>query len=70
MVSDGIFERFGRPDVVLGQHVAPLPAGLIGLHPGLAMAASDSLTITLHGTGGHGSRPVGAPPQEVGPLHD
>ena len=57
MIDDGLFERFGTPDVVLGQHVAPLPAGMIGLHPGLAMATSDSLTITLHGTGGHGSRP-------------
>lgn len=57
MVDDGLFERFGRPDVVLGQHVTPLPAGLIVIHPGLAMAASDSLTITLHGRGGHGSQP-------------
>jgi amidohydrolase len=57
MVDDGLFERFGRPDVVLGQHVAPMPAGLLGMHPGTAMAASDSLTITLHGSGGHGSRP-------------
>lgn len=57
MVEDGLFDRFGTPDVVLGQHVAPLPAGMIGLRPGPTMAASDSLTITLHGTGGHGSRP-------------
>jgi hippurate hydrolase len=57
MVKDGLFERFGRPDVVLGQHVGPLPAGVIGIHPGLAFAASDSLTITLHGRGAHGSRP-------------
>lgn len=57
MVDDGIFERFGTPDVVLGQHVAPLPAGMIAIHPGMAMAASDSLTVTLHGRGGHGSRP-------------
>jgi amidohydrolase len=57
MVDDGLYERFGTPDVVLGQHVAPLPAGLIGVHAGVAMAASDSLTITLHGAGGHGSRP-------------
>lgn len=27
------------------------------MHPGLAMSASDSLTITLQGRGGHGSRP-------------
>ncbi len=57
MVDDGLYERFGKPDVVLGQHVAPMAAGMVGMHDGLAMAASDSLTITLHGRGGHGSRP-------------
>ena len=57
MVEDGLFDRVGTPDVVLGQHVAPLPAGMIAIHPGMALAASDSLTITLHGRGGHGSRP-------------
>ncbi len=57
MLADGLYERFGTPDVVLGQHVAPLPAGMIGLHPGPAMATSDSLAVTLHGRGGHGSRP-------------
>jgi amidohydrolase len=57
MVDDGLFGRFGRPDVVLGQHVAPLPAGTIGLHAGVSFAASDSLRVTLHGRGGHGSRP-------------
>ena len=57
MVTDGLYERFGRPDIVLGQHVAPLPAGLLGLHPGPAFAAFDALKVTLHGRGGHGSRP-------------
>ncbi|MET8578585.1 amidohydrolase [Streptomyces sp. NPDC005012] len=57
MVDDGLYDRFGRPDVVLGQHVAPLPAGLLGLRPGPAFAASDSLDVVLHGRGGHGSRP-------------
>ena len=57
MVADGLYERFGRPDIVLGQHVAPLPAGLLGLHPGPAFAAFDALKVTLHGRGGHGSRP-------------
>lgn len=57
MVGDGLYERVPTPDVVLGQHVAPLPAGLVALHPGAAMAAADSITVTLHGTGGHGSRP-------------
>jgi hippurate hydrolase len=57
MVADGLYDKVGTPDVVLGQHVAPLPAGLIGLHPGAAFATSDSLRVTLYGKGGHGSRP-------------
>ncbi|GGL94019.1 hippurate hydrolase [Streptomyces fumigatiscleroticus] len=57
MVDDGLYDRFGRPAVVLGQHVAPLPAGLLGLRSGPAFATSDSLTVVLHGRGGHGSRP-------------
>jgi amidohydrolase len=57
MVADRLCERVPRPDVVLGQHVAPLPAGTIGLHPGPAFAAEDSLRVTLYGAGGHGSEP-------------
>lgn len=57
MVADGLYEKVPQPDVVLGQHVAPFPAGWLGLHAGVAMAAADSLSITLHGVGGHGSRP-------------
>ena len=57
MIDDGLFTRFGTPAVVLGQHVAPLPASLIGLRVGAAFAAADSLKVTLHGQGGHGSRP-------------
>lgn len=57
MIADGLFERVPTPDVVLGQHVAPFPAGFAGVHAGPAMAGADSLTIRIHGTGGHGSRP-------------
>lgn len=57
MVDDGLFDRFARPDVVLGQHVAPLPAGMLALRPGPAFAGNDTVRITLHGSGGHGSRP-------------
>ena len=42
---------------MLGQHVTPLPAGTIGVRSGTQMAASDGLTVTLLGRGGHGSRP-------------
>jgi hippurate hydrolase len=57
MVEDGITSRFPRPTVVLGQHVAPLPAGTLGYGSGPVWAASDSITITIFGRGGHGSRP-------------
>jgi hippurate hydrolase len=57
MIADGVLTRFPRPDIVLGQHVTPLPTGIVGVRPGTQMAASDGLTITLYGRGGHGSRP-------------
>ena len=57
MIADGVLDRFPRPDIVLGQHLTPLPAGTIGVRPGTQMAASDGLTVTLLGRGGHGSRP-------------
>jgi hippurate hydrolase len=57
MIDDGLYQRFGRPDVVLGQHVAPLPAGYLAVRPGPAFAGSDTVRVTLHGSGGHGSRP-------------
>jgi hippurate hydrolase len=57
MVGDGLFRRFPQPDIVLGQHVGPLPAGLIGHASGPVMAAADSAKVVLYGRGGHGSRP-------------
>lgn len=57
MIEDGLYDRVPRPDIVLGQHVAPAPAGYLGVHSGPAFAATDDVEITLHGRGGHGSRP-------------
>lgn len=57
MIGDGLFARFGTPDVVLGQHVTPLSSGMVGHRSGPFMAASDAFKVTLHGRGGHGSRP-------------
>ncbi|MCV7230217.1 amidohydrolase [Mycolicibacterium komossense] len=57
MIDDGLFDRFPRPSIVLGQHVGPLPAGVIGYGQGPMMAAADSVQVTLHGRGGHGSQP-------------
>jgi hippurate hydrolase len=57
MIDDGLFERFAKPDVILGQHVVPAPAGTIGWCSSVAMAAADSFEIKLFGRGSHGSRP-------------
>ena len=57
MVADGLYERFGRPDVLLGQHAAPGPVGFYAHSPGLIMSASTDVDIVIHGRGGHGSRP-------------
>ncbi|MGA0568418.1 amidohydrolase [Rathayibacter sp. KR2-224] len=57
MIGDGLYDKFPKPDIVLGQHVAPAPAGVVGAHAGPAFAATDGFILTLHGEGGHGSRP-------------
>ncbi|MHA7984178.1 amidohydrolase [Rathayibacter sp. CAU 1779] len=57
MIADGLYDRVPKPDIVLGQHVGPAPAGIVGVHAGPAFAATDDVKITLHGEGGHGSRP-------------
>jgi amidohydrolase len=57
MIEDGLFQRFPKPDVVLGQHVMSLPAGIIAGRPGATTSAADSLQIRLFGRGAHGSMP-------------
>ena len=57
MIGDGFFERFPKPDVILGQHVMVGAAGVIGSRPGVVTSAGDSLQIKLFGRGAHGSMP-------------
>ncbi|MEC3974765.1 amidohydrolase [Amycolatopsis sp. H20-H5] len=57
MIRDDVFGPGGKPDVVLGQHLVPGPAGWVLTRPGVIMAATDALRVTLYGRGGHGSRP-------------
>src|SRR4051812_42249324 len=57
MIDDGLFHRFPRPQVILGQHVMPAPAGAIGYRPGTTQAAADSLEVRMFGRGAHGSMP-------------
>ncbi|GAB3191183.1 amidohydrolase [Nesterenkonia suensis] len=57
MVSDGLWDRAPRPEVVLGQHVSPARAGTVRLSPGPAMAMADSLRVRVPGQQTHGSQP-------------
>jgi hippurate hydrolase len=55
MLEDGLVDRFPKPDVVLGQHVMPAPAGRIGTRSGVITSAADSFEIRMFGRGAHGS---------------
>jgi amidohydrolase len=57
MIDDGLFDSFPKPDVVLGQHVMPAPAGSIGTRAGVITSAADSFEIRMFGRGAHGSMP-------------
>jgi amidohydrolase len=57
MIDDGLFTRFPKPDVVLGQHVMVGSAGLVTGSAGPITSAADSLQIRLFGRGAHGSMP-------------
>jgi len=57
MIDDGLFKRFPKPAVVLGQHVMVGPAGAVAGRTGAITSAADSLQIRLFGRGAHGSMP-------------
>jgi amidohydrolase len=57
MLHDGIFTRFPRPDVLLGQHDGPFLAGTVLHRPGVMANACKNLRVRLFGVGGHGAMP-------------
>jgi hippurate hydrolase len=58
MLDDGLFTRFPKPDTMLAFHdSASLPAGVIGIVNGYALANTDSVAIDVKGVGGHGAYP-------------
>ncbi len=57
MIEEGVLEK---PQVlsVLGQHVYPeMEKGKVGFYPGVYMASTDEIYITVKGKGGHGALP-------------
>lgn len=57
MLADGLFTRFGKPDVAFGLHDGPAPYGMVFYRVGVGSSIPDSLEITFHGRGGHGAAP-------------
>jgi amidohydrolase len=55
MLEEGVFE--GRePHMIIAQHVLPeMKAGQVGFRPGIYMASTDEIFITVKGKGGHGA---------------
>lgn len=57
MIQDGVLDN-PKVDVMIGQHVMPqIDEGKTGFRPGLYMASTDELYVTVHGKGGHGAMP-------------
>ena len=57
MIKEGVLEN-PKPNTIIGQHVYPqLPAGKVGFKPGMYMASTDELFMTVHGKGGHAALP-------------
>jgi amidohydrolase len=58
MLSDGLFQRFPKPDYALALHVdSALAAGKVGCNGGYALANTDSVDIIVKGRAGHGAYP-------------
>jgi len=58
MLADHLYERFGKPDRIIGLHdTNELPAGSVGVTPGVMQASSTSIDVVIRGIGGHGARP-------------
>jgi amidohydrolase len=57
MVDDRLAAVVGNVDVAFGQHVLPMPSGIVGTRSGSTLSAADSVRITLFGRGAHGSMP-------------
>jgi amidohydrolase len=57
MMQEGALDN-PKPDIIIGQHVLPgLEAGKVGFKPGMYMASTDEIYITVNGKGGHAAIP-------------
>ncbi len=58
MLTDGIYDRFPKPDYILAQHdTNDYETGHIAISPGPMLASATSVKVVFHGIGAHGSKP-------------
>lgn len=57
MLEDGLFKRFGKPDMGFALHDGPNAYGDVIYRPGIESSNADSFELTFFGRGGHGSEP-------------
>ena len=57
MVKDGLYNKIPKPDIILVQHLSNGKNGNVFIRSGRVESAADSFLITIHGKGGHSSRP-------------
>lgn len=58
MIADHLYERFGRPDMVVGLHdTNAYAAGQTAIAIGSAQSGVTSVDVVIHGIGGHGAMP-------------
>jgi amidohydrolase len=58
MVSEGLYQRFGTPDMAIALHdTNDLAAGMVGITSGVSLPSATSIDVTIRGIGGHGAQP-------------
>ena len=58
MLADHLYDRFGRPDLIIGLHdTSARAAGTVQITSGPVAASSTSIDVTIRGIGGHGAAP-------------
>ncbi|MCU1322400.1 MAG: amidohydrolase [Acidobacteriaceae bacterium] len=58
MLTDHVYDRFGRPDFVLAEHdVSDIAAGKVGVVSGPFKSSATSVDVVMRGIGGHGAKP-------------
>ena len=71
MLADHLYERFGRPDRIIGLHdTNGLAAGTVGVRSGPSASSSTSVDVVIRGIGGHGAYPqAGRDPVTLAALY-